>query len=157
MQVSLLTIAQTYRVSSLAPQFSVVHERLTVDEAISYALDLSVSSVEIKAKRQEEIMLRIGLDEHRKKRVSDLSGGQLRRLGLGLELVGDPQCMVCDEVTSGLDPRSEDQILSMLQGLCDEREKTFICIIHNLTKLKVFDWITVVYQGAVVFQVIWIR
>ena len=137
---------------AFAPQFSVVHERLKVDEAIRYALDLSVSSVEIKAKRLEEIMLRIGLDEHRKKRVSDLSGGQLRRLGLGLELVGDPQCMVCDEVTSGLDPRSEDQILSMLQGLCDEREKTFICIIHNLAKLEVFDWITVVYQGAVVFQ-----
>ena len=137
---------------AFAPQFSVVHDRLTVGEAISYALDLSVSNVEIKAERLDEIIRRIGLDDHCKKRVSDLSGGQLRRLGLGLELVGDPQCLVCDEVTSGLDPRSEDQILGMLQRLRDEREKTFICIIHNLAKLEVFDWITVVYKGSVVFQ-----
>ncbi len=137
---------------SFAPQFSIAHERLSVDEALRYALDLCVRDTAVKAERHAEILRRIGLDGHREKRVSDLSGGQLRRLGLGLELVGDPQCMVCDEVTSGLDPRSEDQILAVLQRLRDEREKTFICIIHNLAKLEEFDWITVVYEGAVVFQ-----
>lgn len=137
---------------SFAPQFSIAHERLSVEEALCYALDLCVKESAIKAERLDEILRRIGLAEHREKRVSDLSGGQLRRLGLGLELVGDPQTMVCDEVTSGLDPRSEDQIIAVLQRLRDEREKTFICIIHNLAKLEEFDWITVVYQGAVVFQ-----
>ncbi len=137
---------------SFAPQFSIAHQRLTVDEALGYALDLCVQNGAVKGPRLEEILRRIGLDAHREKRVSDLSGGQLRRLGLGLELVGDPQCMVCDEVTSGLDPRSEDQILEVLQRLRDEQEKTFICIIHNLAKLECFDWITVVYEGVVVFQ-----
>lgn len=137
---------------AFAPQFSIAHERLSVGEALRYALDLCVRDRAAKAERLEEILRRIGLETHHRKRVADLSGGQLRRLGLGLELVGDPQCMVCDEVTSGLDPRSEDQILAMLQGLRDEREKTFICIIHNLAKLEDFDWITVVYEGAVVFQ-----
>lgn len=137
---------------AFAPQFSISHDRLTVKEAICAAMDLCVADESVKAKRLEEILQRIGLDEHRGKQVGSLSGGQLRRLGLGLELVGDPQCMVCDEVTSGLDPRSEDQILSVLQRLRDEREKAFICIIHNLAKLEFFDWITVVYQGAVVFQ-----
>jgi len=137
---------------SFAPQFSIAHERLSVEEALSYALDLCVRERRVKEERQNEILLRIGLAEHRDKRVSDLSGGQLRRLGLGLELVGDPQTLVCDEVTSGLDPRSEDQIIEVLQRLRDEREKTFICIIHNLAKLNEFDWITVVYQGVVVFQ-----
>ncbi len=137
---------------SFAPQFSIAHERLSVEEALRYALDLCVRDGAVKAERLKEILKRIGLDEHCEKRVMDLSGGQLRRLGLGLELVGDPQCMVCDEVTSGLDPRSEDQILEVLQRLRDERDKTFICIIHNLAKLECFDWITVVYEGAVVFQ-----
>lgn len=137
---------------SFAPQFSIAHERLSVEEALGYALDLCVRDTAVKAARLAEILRRIGLDEHCDKRVMDLSGGQLRRLGLGLELVGDPQCMVCDEVTSGLDPRSEDQILEVLQRLRDERDKTFICIIHNLAKLECFDWITVVYEGAVVFQ-----
>jgi ABC-type multidrug transport system ATPase subunit len=137
---------------SFAPQFSIAHERLSVEEALSYALDLCVRERVVKEERRGEILQRIGLAAHRDKRVSDLSGGQLRRLGLGLELVGDPQTLVCDEVTSGLDPRSEDQIIAVLQRLRDEREKTFICIIHNLAKLEDFDWITVVYQGVVVFQ-----
>lgn len=137
---------------SFAPQFSIAHARLTVNEALQYALDLCVQEASVKEARLGEILGRIGLVDHVDKQVSDLSGGQLRRLGLGLELVGDPQSMVCDEVTSGLDPRSEDQILAVLQRLRDEREKTFICIIHNLAKLDVFDWITVVYEGAVVFQ-----
>ncbi|NBB78518.1 MAG: ATP-binding cassette domain-containing protein, partial [Verrucomicrobia bacterium] len=137
---------------SFAPQFSIAHERLTVAEALGYALDLIVREASVKKARLGEILERIGLTDHMDKRVADLSGGQLRRLGLGLELVGDPQCMVCDEVTSGLDPRSEDQILAVLQRLRDEREKTFICIIHNLAKLDFFDWITVVYEGVVVFQ-----
>lgn len=137
---------------SFAPQFSIAHELLEVEEALRYALDLCVVDAAIKAERLEEILRRTGLAEHREKRVNSLSGGQLRRLGLGLELVGDPQSMVCDEVTSGLDPRSEDQILTVLQRLRDEREKSFICIIHNLAKLEFFDWITVVYQGDVVFQ-----
>ncbi|MEM8866797.1 MAG: ATP-binding cassette domain-containing protein [Verrucomicrobiota bacterium] len=137
---------------AFAPQFSIAQPKLTVSESICYALDLFVAEESAKAARLEEILKRIGLDGHREKRVDSLSGGQLRRLGLGLELVSDPGCMVCDEVTSGLDPRSEDQILEVLQKLRDERGKTFICIIHNLAKLDVFDRITVVYQGTVVFQ-----
>jgi len=137
---------------SFAPQFSIAHELLRVEEALKYALDLCVTDAGIKQTRLEEILKRIGLAEHREKRVNTLSGGQLRRLGLGLELVGDPQTMVCDEVTSGLDPRSEDQILTVLQKLRDEEQKSFICIIHNLAKLEFFDWITVVYSGVVVFQ-----
>lgn len=137
---------------AFVPQFSIAQPQLTVSEVLGYALDLTVVGTSVKAERLEAIVQRIGLKDHHETRVSSLSGGQLRRLGLGLELVGDPACMVCDEVTSGLDPRSEDQILEMLQGLRDERQKTFLCIIHNLAKLDYFDWITVVYKGAVVFQ-----
>ena len=137
---------------SFAPQFSIAHQGLTVEEAICYALELCVTDANVRVQRLREILNRIGLSEHHDKRVGDLSGGQLRRLGLGLELVSDPPCMVCDEVTSGLDPQSEDDILRVLQGLRDEQEKSFICIIHNLAKLNFFDWITVIYEGAVVFQ-----
>jgi ABC-type multidrug transport system ATPase subunit len=137
---------------AFAPQFSIAHPQLSVEEVLKYSLDLFVLDASIREERLEAILDRIGLSDKRTTRVASLSGGQLRRLGLGLELVGDPDGMVCDEVTSGLDPLSEDQILEMLQSLRDERGKTFICIIHNLAKLDYFDLITVVYKGAVVFQ-----
>ena len=60
--------------------------------------------------------------------------------------------MVCDEVTSGLDPTSEDHILALLRNLVREQDKTFLCIIHNLAKLDQFDSITVVHHGNVIFQ-----
>ena len=134
------------------PQFSIAHERLTVVETLQYSLKLNVSDSNIRKERLEKILSIIGLDEHQEKKVNSLSGGQLRRLGLGLELTNDPELMVCDEVTSGLDPRSEDQILGVLRKLQEKQQKSFICIIHNLLKLPLFDIITVVNGGRVVFQ-----
>ena len=135
-----------------APQFSIAQPKLTVEESLRYALELYVSDPAERARRLETILQVIGLAEHRGKRIESLSGGQLRRIGLGLELTLDPPCLICDEVTSGLDPLSEDQILAVLRTLCRERGKTFLCIIHNLAKLDCFDRITVVYEGDVVFQ-----
>jgi hypothetical protein len=111
-----------------------------------------VPDADERRRRLESVLGVTGLAPHRNKRVSSLSGGQLRRLSLGIELTLDPACMVCDEVTSGLDPQSEDQILALLRELAETRGKSFVCIIHNLGKLDQFDWVTVVYQGDVVFQ-----
>ena len=135
-----------------APQFSIANPKLTVEESLSYALALLVRPSEVRLPRMEWILKTTGLGDARHTRVENLSGGQLRRLGLGLELVNDPAWLVCDEVTSGLDPRSEDQILEVLRGLAQEKGKSFLCIIHNLSKLPTFDRITVLGQGELLFQ-----
>jgi ABC-type multidrug transport system ATPase subunit len=135
-----------------APQFSIAQPKLTVDECLRYGLELSVVDAAVRAERLEGVLKVIGLLEHRDKRVESLSGGQLRRLGLGLELTVNPPTLICDEVTSGLDPFSENTILQLLSKLTHERGKTLLCIIHNLAKLDYFDWITVVNAGRVVFQ-----
>ena len=135
-----------------APQFTAAQPQLTVAESLEYALQLAVPDGAERARRLESVLGVTGMAPHRDKRVSALSGGQLRRLSLGLELTLDPPCMVCDEVTSGLDPHSEDQILAVLRELAEASGKSFVCIIHNLGKLDQFDWVTVVYQGDVVFQ-----
>lgn len=134
------------------PQFSVAHPSLTVGESLAYAFDLSVAERSGKAGVIDGVLKLIGLHEHSDKRVSSLSGGQMRRLGLGLEMVGDPDCLICDEVTSGLDPLSEDQIIVLLRSLVEKQGKSFLCTIHNLGKLPDFDHITVLYQGRLVFQ-----
>jgi ABC transport system ATP-binding/permease protein len=135
-----------------APQFSIANPKLTVAESLAYALELLVADDAAREARMTTILEIVGLGAARHTRVENLSGGQLRRLGLGLELVNDPDWLVCDEVTSGLDPRSEDQILEVLRTLARERGKSFICIIHNLAKLRGFDRITVLGQGVLLFQ-----
>lgn len=137
---------------AFVPQFSIAQPKLTVDECLRYGLELTVNDPETRKLRLERVLGVIGLAEHRHKRVESLSGGQLRRIGLGLELLVDPPTLICDEVTSGLDPLSENTILELLRDLVRERGKTVLCIIHNLAKLNYFDWITVMNAGEVVFQ-----
>lgn len=135
-----------------APQFSIAQPKLTVEEVLRYSLELFVAEASSHRPSLEAILQTVGLIERRHTRVEALSGGQLRRLGMGLELTLDPACLVCDEVTSGLDPNSEDEILALMDTLRRTQGKTFLCIIHNLAKLEAFDWITVVNAGSVVFQ-----
>ncbi len=138
---------------AFAPQFSIAHGKLTVSEAVACALKLyqKIDDAALIARNAELLQL-VGLVERGDTLVEKLSGGQLRRLGLALELTTDPACLLCDEVTSGLDPRSEDQIIAVLRALVEQRGKTVVCVIHNLAKLSQFDTITVVFEGAVVWQ-----
>ena len=138
---------------AFAPQFSIAHGKLTVAEAVGCALKLYQKTDDATlAARRAELLQLVGLGERGETVVEKLSGGQLRRLGLALELTTDPACLLCDEVTSGLDPRSEDQIIAVLRALVAERGKTVVCVIHNLAKLGQFDTVTVVFEGVVVFQ-----
>lgn len=137
---------------AFAPQFSIAQPKLTVEECLRYGLELILSDAAARERRLDYVVGVIGLREHRHKLVDSLSGGQLRRLGLGLELLVDPPTFICDEVTSGLDPHSENIILDLLGQLVREQGKTLLCIIHNLAKLNHFDWITVLNAGEVVFQ-----
>jgi ABC transport system ATP-binding/permease protein len=138
---------------AFAPQFSIAHGKLTVAEAVGCALRLYQKTDDATlAARNAELLQLVGLGERGDTVVEKLSGGQLRRLGLALELTTDPACLLCDEVTSGLDPRSEDQIIAVLRALVEQRGKTVVCVIHNLAKLGQFDTVTVVFEGSVVFQ-----
>lgn len=139
---------------AFAPQFSIAHGKLTVAEALDAALRLYRKNHDkaARASRLPALLGLVGLSERAGTLVEKLSGGQLRRLGLALELATEPACLLCDEVTSGLDPRSEDQILAVLRRLVAEQERTVLCVIHNLAKLDQFDVVTVVYEGSVVFQ-----
>jgi len=142
--------AELLRTVAFAPQFSIAHGKLTVGETIDTALRLYRKNHD--TGRRDALLRLVGLDERADTLVEKLSGGQLRRLGLALELTTDPACLLCDEVTSGLDPRSEDQILAVLRTLVAEHDRTIVCVIHNLAKLTQFDTVTVVYEGRVVFQ-----
>lgn len=135
-----------------APQFTQAQGKLTVRETILSTLDIALKDNSKKAERIEYILKITGLKAHENKLVESLSGGQLRRIGLGMELANNPPAMFCDEITTGLDPLSENAILDLLKDLCKNENKTFICIIHNLAKLDYFDLITVIYEGRAVFQ-----
>ncbi len=82
-----------------------------------------------------------------------LSGGQRRRLGLALELVTDPALLLCDEVTSGLDPKSEREITQLLHDLARQSDgRIVISVTHSLANLSLYDSILVLHEGRVIYH-----
>ena len=93
-----------------------------------------------------------GLSPISDRQVKVLSGGQKRRLGLAMELVSDPKILLCDEVTSGLDPRSEREIVHLLHDLSRKDGRIVMSVTHSLAHLELYDSILVLHEGRVAFH-----
>jgi ABC transport system ATP-binding/permease protein len=136
------------------PQFSIAYDPLTVDESIE-----AVTRLRVKTRTTEELDERIdrvleetGLSPISDRMVKVLSGGQKRRLGLAMELVSDPKILLCDEVTSGLDPRSEREIVRLLHDLSRKDGRIVLSVTHSLAHLELYDSILVLHEGRVAYH-----
>lgn len=136
------------------PQFSIAYDPLTVDESIEAATRLRVRSrsTEELDQRIDRVLEETGLGPISDRRVKVLSGGQKRRLGLAMELVSDPKLLLCDEVTSGLDPRSEREIVRLLHDLSRKDGRIVLSVTHSLAHLELYDSILVLHEGRVAFH-----
>ncbi|NJM37178.1 MAG: ABC transporter ATP-binding protein, partial [Akkermansiaceae bacterium] len=136
------------------PQFSVAYDPLTVDESIETATRLRVRcrSNEELDQRIDRVMEETSLTAIGDRHVKVLSGGQKRRLGLAMELVSDPKILLCDEVTSGLDPRSEREIVHLLHDLSRKDGRIVLSVTHSLGHLELYDSILVLHEGRVAYH-----
>lgn len=137
------------------PQFSVAHDLLTVEECIanSMALRTQLPGTDDFEPKLDKILELTGLTDLADRRIKVLSGGQKRRLGLALELVTNPCLLLCDEVTSGLDPKSEREITELLRVLSRENPRRLVInVTHSLASLGDFDSVLVMYQGRLVYH-----
>jgi len=134
------------------PQFSIVHEELTVRECVSYSMRLRVNDSAHREEAVTAVLEEVGMGEFHDRLVSVLSGGQRRRLALAIELVSKPAILLCDEVTSGLDPQSEDEIVRLLHGLSRTEGRVVLSVTHSLRHLDLYDSVMVLYQGIVAYQ-----
>ena len=96
------------------PQFSIAYDELTVDESVANSARLRVKADDEELNDIiDNVLAETGLADIADRQVKMLSGGQKRRLALAMELVSNPSLLLCDEVTSGLDPRSEREIVQL--------------------------------------------
>jgi len=136
------------------PQFGIAYDLLTVAESVETALRLRVAglSADDRKMRTTNFLAEVGLSEIADRRVGVLSGGQKRRLALALEMVSEPHFLLCDEVTSGLDPKSESEIVHLLHRIAKTDQRTVISVTHSLRHLELHDTVTVLYEGRLVYQ-----
>ena len=98
----------------------------------------------------DEVIVLVGLDEKRDTRVKHLSGGQKRRLDLGVALVGDPDLVFLDEPTTGFDPAARRAAWEMIRSL-RSLGKTVLLTTHYLDEAEqLADRVAVMREGQIV-------
>lgn len=134
------------------PQDDIVHKELRVKDALllSGKLRINLPLPLIRA-RIERIIGQLGLTEHQDKRISQLSGGQRKRVSIGIELLSNPSVLFLDEPSSGLDPATEERLMVLLQSLALSGI-TVVCTTHVLHNAFLFNRLLFIHQGKLVFS-----
>lgn len=133
------------------PQDDIVHMEITVENALHYSARLRLPSEtpdRAIASLVDETIERLGLSEHRLKRISQLSGGQRKRVSIATELLSKPSVLFLDEPSSGLDPATEFSLMSLLNSLA--KTCTVVCTTHVLENAQLFDKLIFVQDANVV-------
>ena len=126
-------------------QSSAMYETLTVAESLG-----QFGGYYRRPRPVDEVIGVIGLEEKRNERVRRLSGGQRRRLDLGLALIGDPELIFLDEPTTGFDPGARRRAWETIRSL-SELGKTILLTTHYLDEVEqLADRIAVLREGRIV-------
>lgn len=129
------------------PQDDIIHRELTVAEVLTYAAklrlppDIDVTTV------VEKTLQDVEMSHRRNAKVSELSGGQRKRVSIGVELLADPKLFFLDEPTSGLDPGLDKKMMQLLRKLADQG-RTVILVTHATANMKLCDRVVFLALGG---------
>lgn len=133
------------------PQFDIVHGQLSVFEALDFAarLRLPPDTAETERHRRvNEVIQQLGLEERAELRVDDLSGGQRKRVAVGIELLHKPGALFLDEPTTGLDPGLERMMMELFRELADGGQ-TVALVTHATGSMELCDRVIVMGRGGI--------
>jgi ABC-type multidrug transport system ATPase subunit/pSer/pThr/pTyr-binding forkhead associated (FHA) protein len=134
----------------LVPQDDIVHRQLTVESAFSYAARLRLPrtlSAEQRRQRIEEAIDELGLQERRHTLIGRLSGGERKRVSIGVELLTKPPLFFLDEPTSGLDPATGHHTMTLLRKLADQG-RTVVISTHVTRDIAMCDKVLFLTRGG---------
>jgi energy-coupling factor transport system ATP-binding protein len=123
----------------------------TVEKDICFGpMNFGVSEEEAKRRARASIV-QVGLSEDiLEKSPFDLSGGQMRRVAIAGVLAMDPECIVLDEPTAGLDPRGRKEIMDLFYRLHQERGLSTVLVTHSMEDAARYaDEIVIMHKGKV--------
>ena len=122
------------------PQDDIVHKQLTVEQSLYFAAKLRIANInndDINIKI-DKILSELNISHIKKNLISDISGGQRKRVSIAIELLTDPMLLFLDEPTSPLDPQTIEDFLNILKKL-SENGTTVIMVTHKPEDLDYMD------------------
>ena len=118
------------------PELNPLYEDMYVREYLRFFVGLRIkaSGFKIKDEMVEELIERVGLKAEANKRVGQLSKGYKQRVGLAQAMIGDPELLILDEPTTGLDPNQLEDIRALIREM--GKDRTVILSTHILQEVK---------------------
>ena len=132
------------------PQKDIIHMELTIYQALDYTARLRMpadTTKEERHKRVMEVLEDLDLTHRKDVQVSGLSGGQQKRVSIGVELLTKPGLFFLDEPTSGLDPGTETALMQLMRRLADQG-RTIILITHATKNVMLADKVIFLARGG---------
>ena len=132
------------------PQRDIVHMELTPWMALDYAGQLRFPPDTSRKERDaavEQTLKDLGLWERKDVVISRLSGGQLKRVSIGVELLTRPRLLFLDEPTSGLDPGTEFEMMKLMRKLADQG-RTVMVVTHTTKNVMLCDKVVILGTGG---------
>jgi len=136
------------------PQEFSLYPNMKVDEVLDYIGVLSNMPKTVRRERIDELLEKVNLQSDRLKKVKSLSGGMKRRLGMAQALLHDPEILIADEPTVGLDPEERVRLRNLLAA--EAEDKIVILSTHIVEDIEavckntaILDEGRLVYDGTI--------
>lgn len=129
-----------------------LYERLTPNEIIKYYADLhGMDSDEFKRRKQELFAL-LGIDEFANRRIAKLSTGMKQKVSIARTMIHDPEVVIFDEPTVGLDVITARSIIQLIRS-CKEHRKTVIFSTHIMGEVSLLsDDLAIIHKGKLLYN-----
>ncbi len=145
------TIAIKYKIG-IVPQQVALYPQLSARENLNYIGRLYKIPQKILDNRIDDMLERFGLSPHRNKRLHQYSGGMKRRANIIAGLLHEPEILILDEPTAGVDVQSRNMILDFLKQY-NEDGKTIIYTSHLLEEAeRICDDVAIIDEGKLIAQ-----
>ncbi len=135
-------------------QEAALYDSLTVEENVEFPL---IRNTELPASERKDkvrkLLAGVGMEQDMQKLPSEISGGMQKRVGLARALALDPEILLCDEPTAGLDPITAAEVGKLISQLQAERNMTSIIVTHDIHGARSFsDRMVVLHEGTVLMD-----
>jgi phospholipid/cholesterol/gamma-HCH transport system ATP-binding protein len=132
-------------------QYSALYDSLTVEENVAFPLRRHTRMPDPERReRVRELLARVGMEEAAAKMPGDISGGMKKRVGLARALAMEPELMLMDEPTAGLDPVTAGEIIDLILELQRARKMSSVVVTHEMQTVRaVSDRIAMLHEGTI--------
>lgn len=133
-------------------QNSVLDQTLSVYDNLKYRASLyDITGNEFK-KRFEELSKMFELNEIKNQKVKTLSGGQRRRVDIARAIIHEPEFLILDEPTTGLDPNTRKKLWNIIRNLREKNGMTVFLTTHYMEEAADADFIIIIEKGKIITE-----